>query len=443
MTTKRSAYELSESQVTTPETIVTLFWRLTRERRQDLDRVLDLGAGDCRFGQEGSFHRYVGVEIDRSRSYGAKLPQNGRLIHNCVFRHRDSGYDACVGNPPYVRHHEIDTPWKQLAVDRFKRELGISFAQHCNLYLYFLALALVKTHNNGLVALVIPYEWVSRPSAKPLRNYIRKQRWNVAVYRFQKPIFKDVLTTASVTIIDKSKRERRWTYFDVTSDLKVIPRKGITESPSGVLPYTNGDEAWALRGLSPGTQKVFTLTEIERLAAGLRATDVVPCVTTLRNVPRSLKVLSKASFKKHFVRAGAKCWLIKSDCGKVGSRLQAYLNGVRRSDRDTYTCHHQKPWYKFTAHPVPQLLVGSGFTKFGPKVIINGVGARAVGSVWGIHSTHRLPKRNLQRHLVRINIEKRVVAHAKILKKIEVKQLNTIVNRFMAKQPQYGRNRTK
>jgi hypothetical protein len=41
----------------------------------------------------------------------------------------------------------------------------------CNLYIYFMCLALIKTKKDGIVALVIPYEWVSRPSANALREY--------------------------------------------------------------------------------------------------------------------------------------------------------------------------------------------------------------------------------------------------------------------------------
>ena len=88
-------------------------------------------------------------------------------------------------------------------------------------------LRLLKTRPTGLVALVIPYEWVSRPSAEALRDYIRDQGWSVTVYRFQKPIFDGVLTTASVSIIDKKSHHGHWNYFEITSDFKVIARAGV------------------------------------------------------------------------------------------------------------------------------------------------------------------------------------------------------------------------
>ena len=434
MKRRKTAYELSASQVTTPAKAVSLFWRLTGKRRKPLGSVLDLGAGDCRFARGGSYSRYVGIEIDPARSRQAVLPKNAELINDCAFRHTGQDYDACIGNPPYVRHHFIESPWKEKTVTRIEAALGLTLKRNCNLYLYFLCLGLVKTHRKGLVAMIIPYEWVSRPSASPVREHIRAKKWNVTVYRFQEAIFDGVMTTASVTIIDKGSSDGRWSFFDLDQEFKVVPRKGAADAKEGVIGYEKRGAAWALRGMSPGTQKVFTLTEGERNHFGLKKSDVVPCVTTLRHVPATARVLTPASFKKHFVDAGGRCWLIKSYAKKISPTLRAYLKAVPEDLRDTWTCHNQTPWFKFRPHPTPQLLVASGFTNYGPKVVINKVGALAVGSVWGIHSQTQLPGRTLQQHLYGIDVEKRVVAHAEKLKKIEVKQLNTLLNVFHEQQ---------
>jgi len=430
MPNPRTAYELSESQVATPEDIVALFWRLVNKHRDHLESVLDMGAGDCRFAKGGSFDRYVGLEIDRKRAAEAQPPKNGRIINGCVFRHQEAGYDACIGNPPYARHHDIEPGWKEQTIARLERELSVSLNRHCNLYLYFLCLGLLKTCDDGLVGLVIPYEWVSRPSAKGLRKYIETQRWNVTVYRFQRPIFRGVMTTASISIIDKARHDGQWKYYDITPCQSVVKRCGAADSEEGVLDYAERGRVWGLRGLSPGSQKIFTLTEGERVHAGLGMGDVVPCVTTLRSVPRSLRTLSRASFQKYFVRTGQRCWLIRSNETRRSRALAAYLASILPKDRDTHTCQHQVPWFKYQPHPAPRMLFSSGFTRFGPKVLVNSVGAHAVGSVWGIHTKSRVSLRSLQSYLLGINFEKQVVAHAKTLKKVEVRQLNAVLNAF-------------
>lgn len=436
----KTAYELSGSQVTTPERIVSLFWDLVHARRPRLGSVLDLGAGDCRLAQGGHFKRYVGVEIDKQRTKAASPPNNGRLINGCVFRHRASGYDVCVGNPPYVRHHHIESPWKEDTVAWIEERLGVRLNKHCNLFLYFMCLGLLKTHEEGLLALIIPYEWVSRPSAGAVRDYIRQQNWDVAVYRFKMSIFEDVLTTASINIVDKSSRTGQWRYYDISPDYQVQARLGVADSDAGALEYEKRGRIWALRGLSPGSQRVFTLTEGDRVHSGLTKRDVAPCVTTLKNFPRGIGALTQATFKKHFVDAGERCWLVKSYRTKRSPTLDGYLASVPKAKRDNYTCRNQKPWYNFLPHPIPQLLISSGFTKFGPKVLVNSVGACAVGSVFGIHGEGWLPLRCLQRHLLTIDFEKQVVPHAKTLKKVEVKQFNAVLNDFAAQKGAHGRN---
>lgn len=422
----KTAYALSESQVATPPEAVALFWKLANALRPRMGTVLDLGAGDCRFAVGGGFTRYTGVELDGRRVQNAKVPKDGRLIHTCAFKYRGADFDACIGNPPYVRHHDLESPWKEKTVTALEKQLGVKLDRHCNLFIYFMCLGLLKTKSDGLLGFVVPYEWTSRPSAAAVRNYIRENGWAVRVYRFQKPIFKGVLTTASITLIDKSVGDGRWRYFDIDKDYNVHARRGVTAG--ALLQHKSRGCMWALRGLSPGTQKVFTLTEDERVSFGLTLRDVRPCVTTMRGLPRQIKRLTKQVFKKRFVDAGKRCWLLKSYSPTLSQRLKRYLQDIPKSARNTYTCRNQFPWYKFTIPAVPHLLVGAGFTHFGPKVVVNSCGACAVGSVYGVHGTLTLPAAEIADYLSSVNVERRVVAHAKTLKKIEVRQLNSLLS---------------
>jgi methylase of polypeptide subunit release factors len=210
MIRRRTAYELSQSQVSTPPSVVQQLWRLVHARRGTIGSVLDLGAGDCRFAVGGHFRQYTGIEIDPSRISRSTLPKNARVINQCAFRHQQSGYDACVGNPPYVRHHDLESPWRDDVIKVLEKRLGVSLNKRSNLFLYFLCLALLKTTSDGIVALVVPFEWISRPSAEPVRDFIREQGWDVDIYRFTESVFDKVLTTSSITILDKKSKGRQW-----------------------------------------------------------------------------------------------------------------------------------------------------------------------------------------------------------------------------------------
>ena len=426
----RTAYELSQSQVSTPPAVIRQFWEIVHERRPKLNKVLDLGAGDGRFGKGSRASAYVGIEIDPAKAKVAVVPKNGRMIIGCAFNHKVTNYDACIGNPPYVRHHDLESPWRERIAKGIQEELGIRLNQKSNLFLYFLCLGLLKTSTTGLVALLVPFEWISRPSSAPIREYLRNKGWKVEVYRYKDNIFDSVLTTASVTLIDKAEKAKKWSYFDLSSKNSIQSRRSVSAAVGAVLPYSDRGEIWAMRGMSPGSQRIFCLTEGERIHFGLRKRDVVPCVTSLRHVPREILSLTPVAFQNYYVDAGERCWLVKSFGSVLSSHVRNYLSGVPREAHDNYTCNSRRPWYRFPLHPTPKLLISSGFTSFGPKVIKNPIKAHAVGGVTGIHFDKQGLVNRTQDRLLNFEFEKHVVAHAKTLRKIEIRQLNAALKQL-------------
>ena len=118
----KTAYELARSQVSTPLYVVKLFWCITRRYRSRFSRVLDLGAGDGRFALGGRYASYEGVEIDTTRRPLTELPQHATVRYQCAFKHDGRGYAACIGNPPYVRHHDLDATWRDSVAKRIGPE---------------------------------------------------------------------------------------------------------------------------------------------------------------------------------------------------------------------------------------------------------------------------------------------------------------------------------
>ncbi len=303
-------------------------------------------------------------------------------------------------------------------------------AGHSNLFLYFLALGLLRTKANGLTALVVPFDWVSRPSARNLREAIESKGWNASVYRFSLPIFSGVDTTASISVVDKRVAQGRWSFYDVSDDLRIEPRRGVTGTGHTLLNYTRRrtrEKLFARRGMSPGIQSVFTLTDGERVHHGLSRDDVVPCVTTLREVDDDLHVLDRQAFETHFVAAGRRCWLLKSRSATLSDRLRRYLDGVAPEQRNTATCRRQDPWYNYEAVPPPDILVHSGFTNSGPRLLLNTVRAIPVGSMYGIYGCPKGRAAEIKAFVASRRVFSRVVPHSGRLRKLEVGQLNSIL----------------
>ena len=428
---------LKQCQVETPREIVDLVWRLALARRkgQPFPQVLDLGAGDARFARfTAGYGHYVGVEFDKKKAALAKLPPNADLVVSDAMKWSQGGFDLCVGNPPYIRHHNLEPAWRDEVVTRLERESGVAPKRTANLFVLFLLQALLRTADDGLVVQLIPFEWVTRPSALELRELIDRNGWSVSVYRFSTRIFSRVLTTASVTIIDKRGGKSRWEFGEIAEDGAIKPIPQASGSTSKVLTYERrSQKLHGLRGLSPGGQDIFVLTDEERLHYSLhKRRDVVPCVTTLRHLPSEVHVLDDRSFQEHYVGMGKRCWLIRTDREELSDELQAYLARVGERWQQYSTCTGRTTWWQYRPHPAPALLFSSGFVGKSTKVLVNKARAIAVGSVYGVIADESgADATTLASRLRGYDFRRRLVSHSNNLKKIEVNQLNAVLTEIM------------
>lgn len=423
---------LGRCQVDTPYSLVRKVWKHVRSRREKIPLVVDFGAGDGRFADSDLYQRYIGYEIDGKRCAASRLTANAHLVNKCAFSEARNDADLCVGNPPYVRNQDLPRNWRQEVSRSLQQRTGIALSGLANAWQYFFLLAIASTKPDGMIALVIPYEWVSRPSAQAIRDFIRRAQWGVQVYRLRDDTFDRVLTTSSITIVDKRQAHGQWQYFEETSGGQYRELPSETYGKSGVVAYSSRPSAtdygiFAKRGLSPGTQEVLVLTEGERVRSGLKiGTDVVPCVTSLRPIGIDCHALSKEVFVSQYRHAGQKCWLIRTD-REPTTGLSIYLANVPEDRYQTATCLERDIWWKFTMPSVPALLSAMGFRQDAPKTVVNTIGARAVGAVAGIYGVPDRGCYPLAQELRSLRLTGRIVSHSNGLKKIEINQLNTLL----------------
>lgn len=418
---------LSRCQVDTPDEIIKGMWNLLYKKRATPGTVLDLGAGDGRFSLHGKYKKYTGYEVDKKRIKSINLPKNANLVEKCAFD-TSGKYDICIGNPPYVRHHDMDRKWRTSVIEKLESESNIKIDARSNAFTLFMLKAILSTKDNGIVVLLVPYEWISRPASLWLRDYLQLKKWQVEVYKFKDKLFERVLTTASIVIIDKSIEGKSWSYYTIDKSFNFKKNRLPTGSNQKIISYSKrGSSSFAQRGLSPGGQKIFCLTEGERLHYGLdRSIDVVPCVTSLKDINLGTGILDEKNFKEHFIQQGKRCWLLIST-PKPSKQLLAYLGKVPKEDRNNYTCNHQQPWWNYKPHQPAAIIYSSSFTAWGPKFVENKINAIALGSVHGIHDVQKSKIKNLLKELSSINFEKQIIHHSGSLKKIEVNQMNTIL----------------
>ena len=80
---------------------------------------------------------------------------------------------------------------------------------------------------------------------------------------------------------------------------------------------------------------------------------------------------------------------------------------------------------------VAEILYGSGFKESGPKFFKNEVHAVHVGSVHGIHLERQAMVKPVLERLRKTDLSKKVVPLANGFRKIEVKQMNSVLNAIM------------
>lgn len=423
---------LSRCQVDTPSKIVELTWRLVNDRRPDVGSVVDFGCGDARFASVGEWGSYVGYEIDPKRAPHLQLPSGASVQVADAFSVDGLAgcFSVCVGNPPYVRHHDLGAVWLEKTESRLSQIANYVSDGRSNAYIYFMWLALDSVAADGLIAMVVPYEWSSRPASAALRKFISDKRWGVDIYHLHEAGFERVLTTACIAIVDKSSKTGRWKFHDVAPDLSTRPLRSVTRSSERRLDYEVAASATrARRGLSPGGQEAFVLTEEKRIHFRLeRGKDVVPAVTTFRHLVSEQATLSESLFRTNYINVGKPCWLLNT-VAKPSAALSAYLTTIDESIRANYTCSVRREWWKFPMPRPPHILYASGFkSTVAPKMFRNEIGAIHVGGIHGIYCERAGMVKSIFDRLCEMDLSSRVVPLSNGFLKLEVNQMNSILN---------------
>jgi hypothetical protein len=144
-----------------------------------------------------------------------------------------------------------------------------------------------------------------------------------------------------------------------------------------------------------------------------------------------VKTLSEDAFRKHYVNAGRRCWLLKTEQRLLSASVMTWLERTPPSVRKNHTCRDREHWYAFKLPPTPAILYSSGFRRPSPRFLVNDVGARAVGSVHGVFNA---PAPSLlAAKLRRVDFASSSLRYGGDLLKIEVSQMNRLLDTYAQK----------
>lgn len=317
-------------------------------------------------------------------------------------------FDACVANPPYVRHHALSYPpdvWQS-----FDRQVGSRISRNTNLYCLFMLRIWSLLAPQGRAVIITPLEWLNADFGRLLKAYLMQENALDALLLFDdaSTVFGDALTTAGITILRRDRKPndaiRVATVSDGQSVASVTSSDFQTVRPCELDPDTkwtavlrglneNGDLgskkatrletiATCSRGVATGANDYFTLTEEQRCVHQIDARDVSPCVTRANDLQAG--VFDRKQWQR-LRDAGKRVWLLtpRRTCN---NRLAAYLDlGRERGIDRRHLPSHRPIWY----HPekrAPAPILISVFFRERPRVVWNAMGALNLTAYHGIYA---------------------------------------------------------
>ena len=132
----------------------------------------------------------------------------------------DGGFDAVVGNPPYVRQ-ELLGELKPYLQDRYSAYHGMA-----DLYVYFFERGLDVLRPGGRLSVISTNKWMKAGYGAPLRRLFSATAWVESVVDFghAKQIFEDADVFPSIVVLKKPRQKEKATR---KTRVSVIPRESL------------------------------------------------------------------------------------------------------------------------------------------------------------------------------------------------------------------------
>lgn len=157
-----------------------------------------------------------------------------------LFAQNEKGFDAVVGNPPFIRYQYLPTE-QQLLAERIFGQLRLPFTKHTNAWVPFVLASIRLLRPGGRLAMVIPSEIFHIPHAQSLRRYLAEQCSKILILDPEEIWFDDTLQ-GTVLLMAEKKHD----VSEKSRGVAIIPvksRDALSGNPEDYFQnagYTNG-----------------------------------------------------------------------------------------------------------------------------------------------------------------------------------------------------------
>jgi adenine-specific DNA-methyltransferase len=117
----------------------------------------------------------------------------------------EKGFDAVVGNPPFIRYQYLPNE-QQLLAEKIFTQLKLPFTKHTNAWVPFVLASIKLLRPGGRIAMVIPSEILHIPHAQSLRRYLAEQCSRILLLDPEEIWFRNTLQ-GTVLLLAEKKRD--------------------------------------------------------------------------------------------------------------------------------------------------------------------------------------------------------------------------------------------
>jgi SAM-dependent methyltransferase len=393
------------------------------------ERLIDPGCGSGRFTADALRARpemhVVAIDADpvaalMTRAVVATLraPNVGVVCADYLSISLDpfAGRTAFVGNPPYVRHHELEPALKRYA-KTLAREAGLSASGLSGLHAWFFVATYLRHAARGDIgAFVTSAQWLDARYGGVVRDLLSGPLGGRSLLSFDassSPF--EAMTTAAIATFEIGKAVDSMLFgtaeisdarFDlertgIAVDGAVLRRShrwselfdiGERDEIGG---HTIGSSFRVSRGQVTGDNKFFVLTR-ERARELSIEEFCVPVIASAREVLASDGAVSDVSARRVALRISRAV-----DPATVPALARYLAEGEMREVHRGYIASHRKPWYVID-YPRPPI-VATYMARRPPRFALNPDGLGILNVLHGLFPREPMSEVELQTVVDRLN----------------------------------------
>lgn len=125
-----------------------------------------------------------------------------------VFSSSDPGFDAVIGNPPYIRI-QVMKEWAPVEVEYYKQKYETAKVGNYDIYVAFVERGLSLLRSSGLLGFILPHKFFNARYGKPLREILSTGRHIAEIVNFRdQQVFAGASTYTCLLILSKRSTDR-------------------------------------------------------------------------------------------------------------------------------------------------------------------------------------------------------------------------------------------